>query len=84
MWTEQMPDSHLTSAKALSGEQLEFGQANQLREPATKRFTIGIERPTHASSRQLVADLIVDGQKFAGPLDLIAWPPRAALKVAGR
>lgn len=58
--------------------QLEFGRADQLREPATRRFIIGLERPTRFSRCRPVTDLIADGRRLAAQLAPIAALPRPA------
>jgi hypothetical protein len=58
-------------------KQLEFGRDDQLREPATRRFIVALERPTRFSSLRPVTDLIADGRRLARQLEPIAILPRA-------
>jgi hypothetical protein len=55
-------------AKQAIRRQLEFGRNDQLREPATRRFIMGLERPSRVSSLRPVTDLIADGRRLAGQL----------------
>lgn len=57
--------------------QLEFGRDDQLREPATRRFIIGLERPTKFSKSMPVTELIADGRRLARQLETVAALPRA-------
>lgn len=77
-WIQVRPSStELEPSKEAIRRQLEFGRADQLREPATKRFVIGMERPARSSGCLPVTDLIADGRKLAAHLDPIARLPRA-------
>lgn len=65
--------------------QLEFGRTNQFREPSTKRFLIGLERPGRTSGCRPVTDLIADGRRLAAALAPIANmpPPRSSRRASG-
>lgn len=80
-WIEvRPPDEDFGPSKEAIRRQLEFGRADQLREPATKRFIVGLERPGRTSGCQPVTDLIADGRKLAEqfePLALLARAERA-------
>lgn len=52
--------------------QLAFGRDDQLREPPTRRFILGLERPSRFSSCRPVTDLIADGRRLANQLNPIA------------
>ena len=56
--------------------QLEFARDDQLREPATRRFIIGLERPSRSSGVRPVTDLIADGRRLARQIEPIAALPR--------
>ncbi|WP_437537387.1 Druantia anti-phage system protein DruA [Sorangium sp. So ce726] len=58
-------------------KQLEFGRADQLREHATRRFIVALERPTRFSSSRPVTHLIADGRRLARQLEPIAALTRA-------
>jgi hypothetical protein len=48
-----------------------------LREPATKHFIIGMERPARSSGCLPVTELVADGRKLAAQFEPIAKLPRA-------
>jgi hypothetical protein len=56
--------------------QLEFGRDDQLREPATRRFIVGLERPTRFSNSMPVTELIADGRRLVRQLEGVAAAPR--------
>jgi hypothetical protein len=56
--------------------QLEFGRADQLREPATKRFIVGMERPARSSGCLPVTELVADGRRLVAQLGPIAGLPK--------
>lgn len=56
--------------------QLEFGRDDQLKEPSTRRFIAGLERPGRASRLRPVTDLIADGRELARKLAPIADLPK--------
>ncbi len=67
--------------KAAIRRQLEFGRNDQLREPATRRFIHGLERPGRSSNCRPVTDLIADGRRLADQLQAVVPlpdPERAA------
>ena len=71
-----------TDAKQAVRRQLEFGRDDQLREPATRRFIIGLERPGRSSALKPVTDLIADGRRLAAQLGPISALPRVERAVA--
>jgi hypothetical protein len=82
-WIQVRPaDADHGPSKEAIRRQLEFGRANQLREPAIKRFIIGMERPARSSGCLPVTDLVADGRKLAAQLNLIARLPRAERALA--
>ncbi len=77
-WIEvRPPRAGQGASKEAIRRQLEFGRADQLREPATKRFIISMERPARSSGCLPVTELVADGRKLAAQLDPIAGLPRA-------
>ena len=52
--------------------QLEFARDDQLRDPATRRFLVSLERPTRFSSVLPVTDLIADGRRLLQQLAPLA------------
>ena len=57
--------------------QLEFGRDYQLREPATRRFIISMERPSRLSGLRPVTELIADGRRLAQQLAPVSALPRS-------
>ena len=57
--------------------QLEFGRDDQLREPATRRFIISMERPSRLSGLRPVTELIADGRRLAQQLAPVSALPRS-------
>lgn len=57
-------------------KQLEFGRDDQLREHATRRFIVALERPTRFSSSRPITHLIADGRRIARQLEAVATLPR--------
>ncbi len=77
-WIEVQPPRGGTGpSKEAIRRQLEFGRADQLREPSTKRFIVGMERPARSSGCLPVTELVADGRKLAAQLEPIARLPRA-------
>jgi hypothetical protein len=76
-WIEVRP-AHANGGppKEAIRRQLEFGRADQLREPATKRFIVGMERPARSSGCLPVTELVADGRRLAAQLGPIAELPR--------
>lgn len=70
------PDGRRGASKQALRRQLEFGRADQMRDPATRRFIVGMERPARNSGCKPVTDLIADGRKLAAQLEPIAKLPR--------
>ena len=75
--TVRPPNGRRAASKEAIRRQLEFGRTDQLRDPATRRFIIGMERPARASGCRPVTDLIADGRRLAAQLEAIAGTPRA-------
>ena len=59
-------------SKDSARRQLEFGRADQLSEPATRKFIISLERPSRTSGVRPVTDLIADGRQLAADLNFAA------------
>lgn len=70
------PDGTEPESKEAIKRQLQFGRDDQLREPATRRFIMAMERPGRGTSVKPVTDLIADGRKLARQLAPIASLPR--------
>lgn len=70
------PDGDDAAAKTAIRRQLEFGRDDQLREPATRRFIMGLERPSRLATYRPVTDLIADGRRLAKLLEPVARLPR--------
>ncbi|MFO1038941.1 MAG: DUF4338 domain-containing protein [Geminicoccaceae bacterium] len=75
-WIQVRPPRTNSSKEAIR-RQLEFARADQLREAATKRFLMGLERPARSSGCLPVTELIADGRRLAAQLAPIASLPRA-------